>query len=128
QSTENGRLGISVSFRELEDSPDRLERLWVLERAEVAPFFVRYHLADSPADDLRVARARELGNGHDALGPESAPEPACDEVAELLGRIRVRVAQHDDAPECLAFELVRDADGCRFEYPWVVDQHRLDLG
>src|SRR6266480_6351408 len=111
--------------------PDPIYRRRVLERRQIPEIgLAEVRAANHPAQDLGVARLRELSHETDGVRAQRPAQQLHDLVRDLA-RQRVRWlaagAQHGEYDYHLAFELVRDADRRSLEYRRVRRGRRLDL-
>src|SRR3954452_7487793 len=109
---------------------DRVQRLRVLERRDVARVGAERLRAHGTADDLRRARLRQRVDEHDPVRLERLPELVRDRGRDLGGERRRRLVPRQEAaedPRDLALHLVRHADRRGLSDRGVADRGRLEL-
>src|SRR4051794_16232896 len=119
---------VTTAMRSGNGCLDRLERLRVLERREVAGVRSERLRAHGAAHDLRQARLRQRLDEEDAIRLEHPAELARDLVGNLLLRRGGAGKQAAEDPGRLALDLVRHADGRRLPHRRVPDGGGLELG
>src|SRR5206468_5946981 len=107
---------------------DRLERLGILERRQVARILAERAGPHRAADDLGGARLRQRADPDDPLRLERLAEGAGDRVCDRFVPLLLARLHDAEDPRDLAFHGVRYADRRRLVDDAAPDRGRLELG
>src|SRR5947207_25335 len=107
------------------------DRSGILERREITEIRVtEIRTANHAAQNLGIARLRQVGHKSHRLRPERPAQPLRDRVRNLARDDVVRVVtapQYDEHDNRLALDLMRNADRGRLEHRRMRRRRRLDL-